>query len=250
MLDDLTFFSFLFLDFCRTVRCLAAADDSPMNSSRGANSVAWRAPRELVYETGRANFDMSDGRVPASLHSPTDAVMVVRPSSLPMDDALTEDDVESAGSFLYGSSSYSSGVEENLEGGVGTDGDGRVRCHEDMEDVLVELMDLPDHALANAFFAGFLNSIEVLRSLRVVSKRTMAVASDSCKVSEEYGWDRPNDIPAFSGNGVIPYRLSVTRLKTFSLKARWVCLPFLGGLEVSQSCGTTLILRCSYLDPG
>lgn len=53
---------------------------------------------------------------------------------------------------------------------------------DDDDDFGLDLMDLPDHALANAFFSGFLDSIKVVSCLRLVSKRMMAVGSDSCKV--------------------------------------------------------------------
>lgn len=54
---------------------------------------------------------------------------------------------------------------------------------EEDADFGLDLMDLPDHALANAFFSGFLDSIKVVSCLRLVSKRMMAVGSDSCKVT-------------------------------------------------------------------
>lgn len=45
-------------------------------------------------------------------------------------------------------------------------------------------MDLPDHALAIAFFSSFLDSIKVVSCLRLVSKRIMAIGSDSCQVRQ------------------------------------------------------------------
>ena len=52
----------------------------------------------------------------------------------------------------------------------------------DGEGTFLELGDLPDNALANAFFSGFLDSLQVASCLKIVSKRMMAVGSGACKV--------------------------------------------------------------------
>lgn len=56
---------------------------------------------------------------------------------------------------------------------------------------LVGLGDLPDAALARAFFSGFLDSLEVASSLRLVSRRMMAVASIACQVTHFSCYGRP-----------------------------------------------------------
>lgn len=64
---------------------------------------------------------------------------------------------------------------------------------DDDDDFGLDLMDLPDHALANAFFSGFLDSIKVVSCLRLVSKRMMAVGSDSCKILDLHGMRLSDD---------------------------------------------------------
>lgn len=47
---------------------------------------------------------------------------------------------------------------------------------------LATVEDLTDTALARAFFSGFLDSLEIILSLRLVSRRMMEVGSDACQV--------------------------------------------------------------------
>lgn len=48
---------------------------------------------------------------------------------------------------------------------------------------LATVEDLPDSALGRAFFSGFLDSLEIVLSLRLVSRRMMDVGSTACQVT-------------------------------------------------------------------
>lgn len=54
---------------------------------------------------------------------------------------------------------------------------------DEQEEFYLELADLPDNAIANTFFSGFLDSLQVAGCLRLVSKRMMAIGNDACRVS-------------------------------------------------------------------
>lgn len=158
-----------------------------------------REPRDLTHEYPSVIAE-SEGRGhgPSSSSSASTraATVAASASSLSMDEGVIEGGDESEG-YTYGGS-YTSGDEDDEEEqqrdiNLGSALSKSRRCYDggaqiyyrrrDYEDDgSIELMDLPDHALANAFFSGYLDSIEVVRSLRLVSKRTMIVGSDSCKV--------------------------------------------------------------------
>ncbi|CAM9290491.1 unnamed protein product [Ascophyllum nodosum] len=53
--------------------------------------------------------------------------------------------------------------------------------------LLLQLSDLPDSALANAFFSGFLDSLHVACNLRLVSRRLMAIGRDTREVMDLHG---------------------------------------------------------------
>lgn len=195
---------------------------------------------------------MVGGRMPGCPASTTSAAMTAASaSSFSMDEGPMED--EESGSFMYGSSSSYASDEGR---GVGADRGCR-RGYSDVEDDEeeedddemerpVELMDLPDHALANAFFSGFLDSIEVVKSLRVVNKRTMLVASDFCKVRARQGGTRYPSLAEILSRESLGYEsVRMTPLPGYTFGAACVSVAsWYDGMREIDGAGPAIWSRC------